>query len=102
MPTQRTFITTLLLAVCCAVRGGKASTNLVAICLLDRPLSKPWPNLDATNVTNLRPVSPPVLADPDFVAFDSTNHTFVITGAAAKRLSLAIWSLAKKDAPGWG
>lgn len=99
---MKTFAITLLLAVFWTVRGGEASTNLIAICLLDRPLPKPWPNLDTTNLTNLRPVSPPVLADSDFVAFDSTNHTFVITGAAAKRLSLTIWSLAKKDAPGWG
>jgi hypothetical protein len=99
---MKAFVITLLLAVCCAVRGDEASTNLIAICLLDRPLAQPWPNLDVANLKNLKPVSPPALADSDFVAFDSTNHTFVITGAAAKRLSLAIWSLAKKDAPGWG
>ncbi|PYM11190.1 MAG: hypothetical protein DME18_14605 [Verrucomicrobia bacterium] len=98
---MKTFVITLLLAVCCAVRGDDTSTNLIAICLLDRPLAQPWPKLDAANLKNLKPVSPPVLVDSDFVAFDSTNHTFVITGAAAKRLSLTIWSLAKKDAPGW-
>ena len=99
---MKTFVITLLLAVCCATRGDEASTNLLAICLLDRPAAQPWPRLDATNLKNLRPASPPVLADSDFVAFDTTNHTFAITGAAAKRLSLTIWSLAEKDAPGWG
>ncbi len=98
---MKTFVITLLLAVCCTVRGGEASTNLISICLLDRPLARPWPNLDATNLHNLKPVSPPVLSDADFVVFDTTNHTFYITGAAAKHLSLTIWSLAKKDAPGW-
>lgn len=30
--------------------------------------------------------TPPILSDADFVAWDTTNHTFVITPAAAKRL----------------
>lgn len=99
---MKTFVVILLLAVCSAVHGGVASTNLFAICLLDSPAAQPWPDLAATNLTNLRMVSPPVLTDSDFVAFDTTNQTFVLTSAAAKRLSLTIWSLAKKDAPGWG
>jgi len=92
----------LFLALACAAHGAEAGTNLLAIYLLDRPLAQPWPKLDQAHLKDLKPVSPPVLADPDFVSFDLKKQAFVITGAAAKRLSLTIYSLARKDAPGWG
>src|SRR4051794_28937959 len=99
---MRTFVVILALAAGWALHGGEASTNCIAIYLLDRPLAQPWPKLDKAYLKELKPVSPPVLADEDFVSFNTTNQSFAVTGAAAKRLSLTIWSLAKKDAPGWG
>lgn len=39
-------------------------------------------------------VSPPVLADKDFVNFDITNQTFTITPEAAKRLAAKLCELA--------
>jgi hypothetical protein len=91
-----------VLTVGSALYGAEASTNFIAISLLDRPLAQPWPKLDNAHLKELKTVSPPVLVDADFVSFDTTNQTFVLTGSAAKRLALTIWSLAKKDAPGWG
>ena len=99
---MQTLLAILVLLIAFVLHAAQASTNLLAIYLLDRPAAQPWPNLDAAHLKDLKPVSPPALADSDFVAFNLTNHTFVVTGAAAKRLSLQIWSLAKKDAPGWG
>jgi len=92
----------LALLICRVLSAADADTNLISIYLMDRPAAQPWPRLDAAHLKELKLVSPAVLADSDFLAFDTTNHTFVITGAAAKRLSLSIWSLAKQDAPGWG
>jgi hypothetical protein len=99
---MRTFLAILVLTIGCALYGAEATTNLIAIYLLDRPLAQPWPRLDKAHLKELKPVSPPVLADDDFLSFNTTNQSFVVTGAAAKRLALTIWSLAKKDAPGWG
>ena len=98
---MRTFLAILTLTIGGALYGAEASTNLIAIYLLDRPLAQPWPNLDNAHLKELKPVSPPALADDDFLSFNTTNQSFVVTGAAAKRLALTIWSLAKKDAPGW-
>jgi hypothetical protein len=83
-------------------RAAEPSTNLVSIYLVDRPNAQPWPKLDTAHLKDLNLVAPPILADSDFVAFDSTNHSFVVTGEAAKRLARRIWELGKKDAPGWG
>ena len=99
---MRTLLVILALTIGWALHGGEAGTNCLAVYLLDRPLAQPWPKLDQTHLKELKPVSPPVLTDADFVSFNTTNQTFVVTGAAAKRLSLSIYSLAKKDAPGWG
>lgn len=99
---MKTLFVTVALGIAWALHGAEASTNAIAIYLLDRPLAQPWPNLDQAHLKELKPVSPPVLTDDDFVSFDTRNQTFVVTGAAAKRLSLTIWSLASKDAPGWG
>src|SRR5690242_14081287 len=96
---MKTFSIFVALALAWALHGAEASTNAIAIYLLDRPLAKPWPNLDQAHLKELKPVSPPVLADDDFVSFDTKNQSFVVTGATAKHLSLTIWSLASKDAP---
>ena len=82
--------------------AGEPGTNLVSIYLVDRPNAKPWPRLDAASLKDLKLVAPPVLADSDFVTFDNSNHTFVITAEASKRLARLIWDLGKEDAPGWG
>ena len=91
-----------MLLIGLVARAGEPGTNLVSIYLVDRPNAHPWPKLDTAHMKDLNIVAPPVLADPDFVAFDSTNHTFVITAEAARRLARCIWQLGKKDAPGWG
>jgi hypothetical protein len=99
---MKALLASLMLTIGCALHGAEPRTNFIAIYLTDRPLAIPWPELDSAHLKELKPVSPPVLADGDFLSFDTTSHTFVVTGAAAKRLALTIWSLAKKDAPGWG
>src|SRR5436190_21516399 len=99
---MRSLFAMFLLTLTCALGAAEASTNLIAIYLLDRPLAQPWPKLDNAHLKQLKPVSPPVLADGDFLSFNTNNHSFVVTGLAAKRLAMTIWSLAKKDAPGWG
>jgi hypothetical protein len=99
---MRTLLVILALTIGWALHGGEAGTNCIAIYLLDRPLAQPWSKLDNAHIKELKPVSPPVLADEDFLSFNTTNHSFVVSGAAATRLAFTIWSLAKKDAPGWG
>lgn len=105
----------LLLAPGLAIAGtaGNAaspSTNLLSICLATNvsvygsiSLVPPTDlrsitqqnlsfNVDSSTLTRIVPrvdgklVSPPILSDSDFVAWDVTNHTFVITPEAAKRL----------------
>lgn len=99
---MRILLVIVTLTIGQALPGAEGDTNCIAIYLLDRPLAQPWPKLDTAHIKDLRPVSPPVLADEDFLSFDTTNHSFVVSGASAKRLALTIWSLARKDAPGWG
>jgi hypothetical protein len=99
---MRSAIRILLLLFGCSLQASRANTNLVAIYLLDMPLHQPWHQLDDAHLKEWNPISPPVLADDDFLAIDTTNQSFVVTGAAAKRLALGIWSLSHKDAPGWG
>lgn len=88
-----------LLMLGCAVDAAPPTTNHLAIYLVDTKIFHPWP---AASPGALKTISPAVLADSDFVSFDVTNQTFVITATAAKRLARKIWDLGKQDAPGWG
>lgn len=89
-------LSVLILSVCCLTGAARAGTNLVSIHLLEGTNSHSLPKLDALSLKNLKLISPPVLADSDFVAFDATNHTFAITAEAAERLAQSIWSAWKK------
>lgn len=79
------------------------SVSLLAVVIL--PL-----NLFADGTTNClaihlvdgsKTISPPVLSDLDFVSFDTTHYTFVVTATAAKRLARSIWDLEKQHGSGW-
>jgi hypothetical protein len=85
----------------CILNAAEATTNLLSISLVDNKeyLSRTRVNPPETNEVAI--ISPPVLADKDFAAFDTTNQTFAITPEAAKRLASAIWVLGKKYSPGW-
>jgi hypothetical protein len=98
---MKRYLGILTLFVSCAIYAGESTTNLLAIHLVDIPLHGLWSLDGSRQADSLSLVSPPVLSDSDFVAFDVTNHTFVIKPAAAKRLSQSIWDLGKRDAPGW-
>jgi hypothetical protein len=78
--------------------AAEAYTNLLSIHLVDAKL----PRKGTTRLDDLKLISPPVLSDSDFLSFNTTNHTFVITADAAKRLSRGIWDLAKREYPSWG
>lgn len=57
------------------------------------PLRQPA-NLDA-----LKLVSPPVIADSDFLAYDTKRHTFTLSAAATTRLSISLWKLGLGEKP---
>jgi hypothetical protein len=90
------------LSACCVLNAAETPTNLLSISLVDNKeyLSRTCVNPPYTNEVTI--VSPPVLADKDFAAFDTTNQTFAISPEAAKRLAGAIWILGEKYSPGWG
>jgi hypothetical protein len=75
---------------CHLLQSAVAATNLLSIHLVAKEETEPW----HTEPASLRLISPPVLADADFVSFDWTNQTFVITPQAAQRLAAGIWSRA--------
>ena len=85
----------LLLSVICSchlLQSAAAGTNLLSIHLVAKDAKEEAKLWDwQTNTANLRLMSPPVLADADFVSFDWTNQTFVITAQAAQRLARAIY-----------
>lgn len=76
------YSTLLALLICSVLHGAEALTNKISIHLLadksawDRT-AKPY---------SLKAIAQPILSDIDFVAFDTTTHTFTITAEAAKRL----------------
>ena len=84
----------LLLALCAcslALHAAMAATNLLSIHLVAE-----WkPGTRPAGILKL--ISPPVLADADFVSFDVTNQIFTITPDAARRLEAKI----KNGPPTW-
>lgn len=58
------------------------------------PPSQQPASLDAVKL-----VSPPVIADADFLAYDTTKHTFTVTAQAATRLATSISKLVSREAP---
>ncbi len=87
---KATFFLGMLLAVSsCSQKPSStnqmtAARNVLAFYLVsqERPTS-------GTAKPSSPPLEPyPILSDPDFVAWDVTNHTFVITPAAAIRVGL--------------
>lgn len=79
------YIAAAVLMVSCAIHAAEPTTNYLAIYLVD----------------GSKTISPPVLSDPDFVSFDTTHYTFVVTATAAKRLARSIWDLEKQHGSGW-
>jgi hypothetical protein len=63
-----------------------ATTNLLAIHLIKEKVLPQWTPGTMPAPGTLKLVSPPLLADADFVSFDLTNQTFTLTPDAAKRL----------------
>ncbi|MGA2177738.1 MAG: hypothetical protein ABSH38_22410 [Verrucomicrobiota bacterium] len=100
LPMKKCFVL-FALSACCILNAAETPTNLLSISLVDNKeyLSRTCVNPPETNEVMI--ISPPVLADRDFAAFDTTNQTFAITPEAAKRLASAIWVLGKKYSPGW-
>src|SRR4051794_34417803 len=72
------------------LHSALAATNLLSIHFVaDKVLPQSEPGtMPAPG--SLKLISPPVLADADFVSFDLTNQTFTITADAAKRLEAKI------------
>ena len=73
-----------------ALHSALAATNLLSIHFVaDKVLPQSEPGtMPAPGSLNL--ISPPVLADADFVSFDLTNQTFTITADAARRLEAKV------------
>ncbi len=62
-------------------------TNWLAFHLVLDQVSRDLLMKENTSPSQLHFAMAPVLADPDFVDWDTANHTFVITPQAAKRLT---------------
>ena len=84
---------------CLLLQSAVAATNVLSIYLVakDEVAKEEEQATYETRVMETKPdrlrlLSPPVLADADFVSFDWTNQTFVITPKAAQRLAAGIWS----------
>jgi hypothetical protein len=73
-----------------ALPSTPAATNLLSIHFVaDKVLPQSQPGTMPAPAS-LKLISPPALADPDFVSFDLTNQTFTITADAAKRLEAKV------------
>jgi hypothetical protein len=90
---MKRYVLLFVVCSCHLLQSVVAATNLLSIYLVAKDAKEGttlwrWP----TNLASLRVISPPVLADADFVSFDWTNQTFVTTRQAAQRLAAGIWS----------
>lgn len=90
MRNYHKILTLLLLSPCLACAGtvtniASQPTNLLSICLVTNV------SFVGSNSTvapaGVRLITPPILSDKDFVAWNVTNHTFVVTPQAAKRMA---------------
>ena len=99
---MKRYIALLAVSACCVLNAAEAATNLLSIHLVADKAFPQWRHGSMPKPGDLKLMSPPVLADSDFVSFDVTNQMFAITAEAAKRLARKIWELGKRDAPGWG
>ena len=97
--SMKIYLVILMLTTSWVLQAAESSINLLAIYLVDARIFPDWPT---NSIDQLKVISPPVIADSDFVSFDTISHKFVIKPDAAKRLSQSIWELGKKDAPNWG
>src|SRR5882762_3068121 len=91
---MKTCFVLLGLLACRILVAAETPTNLLSISLV---IEKESPSLTTAIMPKpeeLKLMSPPVLADKDFVAFDMTNQTFTITPEAAKRLAAKLCELA--------
>ena len=88
---MRRYILLVTACICFALHSAAATTNLLSIYLVVAERDFPqWMSGTMPAPDSLRLVSPPVLADADFIRFDTTNQTFSITPDAAKRLEAKI------------
>lgn len=99
---MKRYIAIAALAASCVLHAAESSTNLLSIHLVDVKLFHQWHPDDIAKSYGASVLAAPVLADSDFVSFDVTNHSFVVTPEAAKRVAKSIWDVGKRDAPGWG
>src|SRR6266487_984984 len=76
--------------ICFAFHSVIAATNLLSIYLVADKVFPQWRPGTMPAPDSLTLISPPVLADADFVSFDTTNQTFSITPDVAKRLEAKI------------
>jgi len=97
LPSMKHCLAIFTLLLACVLRASEPSTNLLSIWLVDAKLSHPWPTNLTSKPDDLKLISPPVLADHDFVSFDVTNYSFVVTAGAAKRLVRSIWDLERSS-----
>jgi len=76
----------LTLSVCSVLHGAESFTNHLSIHLLAGNAA--WNR--TAKPDGLQVMAHPVLCDADFVAFDTTSHTFTLTAEAAKRLMITL------------
>ncbi len=85
----------IMLAICFSrmAFGGEQPTNYLSFYLLAETI--PSDALVNTNIVpdGLRLMPTPILSDADLREFDWSNHTFVITAEAAKRLSSNLYKM---------
>lgn len=87
---MKRYVLSIVICGCPLLPSAVAATNVLSIHLV----AKDETRLSETNLGSIRLMSPPVLADADFVSFDWKEQTFVITPQAAQRLAAGIWSRA--------
>ncbi|MDR3457729.1 MAG: hypothetical protein P4N60_09810 [Verrucomicrobiae bacterium] len=80
----------LTVGACFVLHSAMAATNLLSIHLVVEKVFPQWHPGSMPKPDSLTLVSPPVLADGDFVSFDATNQTFTITPGAARRLAAGL------------
>lgn len=94
-------VTILLLGwwVCSAATGAEAVTNRLSFHLLAQEVPGEALHFGTAKAAAMKLVPQPVLCDPDFLAFDVTNHLFVTSAETARRLTRNLWKQHGKDIP---
>src|SRR5882672_5969246 len=83
--------------ICCVLSGAEPDTHLLSIHLAPGKIPQRSISFGYVRPDEVKPMPEPILSDPDFAAWDTTNHVFTITPEAAKRLYWKVKELGPRD-----